>query len=98
MVYEGACSDTSTCVAITTVGIDEFTNTISMRVQPNPSFNDVTIVTDKVIEQVLIFNLTGELVQIEKTAAFSVESLATGIYVLKVQTTEGNGIIRLIKE
>ncbi|OFZ63518.1 MAG: hypothetical protein A3D92_20900 [Bacteroidetes bacterium RIFCSPHIGHO2_02_FULL_44_7] len=97
VIDNGACSDTSACIAITTVGINELeTNQISL--YPNPASNSLSISAQEPIESVLIFDLTGALVQSEPNGNFTVASLKNGIYLVNVQTTKGYFVARFVKE
>lgn len=98
IVSQGTCSDTSDCFTINTVGVQELESTIILNVYPNPTFGEVIIECNQPIQNVLIYSLAGELVQTETKAMFTIKNLTPGIYILKVQTLEGNGMIRLVKE
>ena len=97
IVTQNNCSDTSACTPITTVGIDTHASLIDMRLQPNPTLNEVTIVSDLSIEKVEVFTTSGQLVQVENTKSFTVGHLSTGVYLIKVYTADGNNTLRLIK-
>jgi hypothetical protein len=98
IVTDANCTDTSVCIAITSVGVDVHSSLVEIRLQPNPTFKDVTIVSNAEIIRVEIFTTAGELVQQELKHAFSIEDLSRGIYLVKVITSEGTSTLRLIKE
>jgi hypothetical protein len=97
IVTQNNCSDTSVCTPITSVGIDSNTSLIDIRLQPNPTFNEVTIVSDFSIEKVEVYTTSGQLVQVENTKSFTVGHLSTGVYLVKVYTADGNSTLRLVK-
>jgi hypothetical protein len=96
IVY-GSCVDTSDCAAVFGVGTNEIEQEI-ISVFPNPTNSNLTIQTTEKIETVLIYNTSGTLVQTEIKNNFSVENLPTGIYFLKIQTANGIGTSRFVKE
>lgn len=98
VVDQGACSGTSTCTAITTIGIEENSSLIEISLQPNPTMKDVTIISNSTIDRVEIYATSGELVQTEMKNNFSVETLSRGMYLVKVYSEKGINTLRLIKE
>jgi predicted RNase H-like HicB family nuclease len=97
IVSSGTCSDTSNCVTISTIGLEE-KELITLGLHPNPGFDVVKVTSNSEIQQVEIFAATGELIRIEKQAVFDIRELSMGIYLVKVTTNEGIGTIRMVKE
>ncbi|MPM30014.1 hypothetical protein SDC9_76556 [bioreactor metagenome] len=98
MITEGLCTDTSECVTISTVGIENQA-AAQIRLYPNP-------VTDKLVIEYpendkntafIIQNVTGQIVfrgdLVEKTIV-STEELAPGTYVIRF---ENNTVMQFIK-
>jgi len=98
IITQGACSDTSVCTAITTIGIDEIKSDLFVNVFPNPTTKNLTIELNHSIELVRIYAMTGELVQTENSAAFSVEKLSRGMYLVEIKTPNGVATTRFVKE
>jgi len=75
------------------VGVDELSQN-SIKVYPNPVKDVVTIETGSNIQQVQIFNITGQIVMTTQTSSKSVTMntslLKSGIYFLKVKTDSGS--------
>lgn len=65
---------------------------------PNPTVFTLTIQTDEAIENISIYNITGEVVQTETKNTFSVAGLPAGIYLLQLQTANGSSTARFIKD
>jgi len=63
---------------------------------PNPSNGIINIKTDLKIEEVEVFDLNGSLLQKEKTASFESKSRIPGIYFLKIKTSNGVALKRII--
>lgn len=82
----------------TTVGLNEMLGKTNGMVYPNPASSHLTIKTDEVIQTITIYNSLGDLVQTENTKTFSVEKLASGIYIMHVKTEKGMSTIRFAKE
>lgn len=80
-------------------GINQAINTsVALSVFPNPSSNNLTIKTDEEIQTISIYNSIGALMQTETKNSFSVEQLASGLYILNIKTVSGTGVVRFIKE
>lgn len=79
-------------------GLKETPPALNVQIYPNPASSAILIKTDVPIETVSIYNLSGQLVQQENANTFSVEPLASGVYILNIKTEKGNSITRFIKE
>lgn len=101
VVTDGNCSDTSACVSITTVGMEDnwdITNAVS--VYPNPVMDLLTINTDHLsISSVSVVSLSGQMLKstTSVTKTVDVSDLASGIYFLQVQTDQRVVSKRFIK-
>jgi hypothetical protein len=98
ITYNG-CTDTSACVNINSVGIQEI-NTMAMQIAPNPVKNSLSITTNETIIKVAIYNISGSLIKnIEANFnAINVSELSKGMYILVVQTDNGISQQKFIKE
>jgi hypothetical protein len=80
------CMDTSACVAVTTIGIDELTKAIQFTVYPNPSSGNITVHSS----DAGTFTIINELGQVIRTLQLNastnytatIENLSNGIYVI----------------
>ena len=101
VVTDGNCSDTSACVSIIGVGVEDHGNiSNAVSIYPNPAFNALTINTDNLnINSLSIVSLTGQTVKIETTTTktMDVSDLPSGVYFLQVQTDKGMVNKRFIK-
>jgi hypothetical protein len=98
IVTQNNCSDTSDCTVINSVGLDEHTALDQITLYPNPATTTVTINSTQMITKVELYSLKGELIQVEVNPSFNVEHLSRGVYIVKVYSTDGYSMIRLIKE
>jgi len=96
IVY-GSCVDTSDCMPILGVGVNENEAQI-FTVYPNPTNSNLTITTTETIQSINVYSISGKLVQKENKNTFSVENLPAGIYFLQIQTDNGNSTARFVKE
>jgi hypothetical protein len=92
-ITDGSCVDTSDCVAITQVGIQEMSN-LNLEVFPNPSTGDFNVQLNGVGGQksVRVFSLDGRLIysSIEMNDNFMISiDAADGTYILEVSTALG---------
>jgi hypothetical protein len=91
-VSNGTCSDTSTCVSVTTVGIDTYSNTSGVSVYPNPSnglFNlSISQFDNLKMHTIEIYNTIGDCVhrQIATSSNCQIDlsAQANGIYFVKI--------------
>lgn len=86
IVNLNGCLDTSACVSVTTIGIDELTKAVQFTVYPNPSNGNITVHSS----DAGIFTIINELGQTIQTLQLNgannytatIENLSTGIYVI----------------
>ncbi len=102
IVSNGTCSDTSACILINTIGINE--NQISgLNIYPNPFKNILTIEQNSNSKlSIEILNIEGRLIQSftssEKNIKTDVSGFANGMYFINVKSETGNAINKLVKE
>jgi hypothetical protein len=102
IITDGVCVDTSSCVAITTVGLS--TNDLYKKISlyPNPVSNQLNIKsTDVEIFSVEIFSATGQSVY-SKTlndvnTMVSTSIWESGVYFVNVRTNNGTAILKVVK-
>ena len=97
IISDGFCEDTSVCIAVTNIGIDEQSSIGVLNVFPNPTPGQLTI-TSSIPTEVVIYNTLGEAVRAENvlnTITIDISSLEGGVYFIR--TSEGK-IVRLVKE
>jgi len=96
VVTQGTCSDTSACFLVNWL-TNEALFSSKFSVFPNPASDIITVLSDEVIESILIIDVTGKLVQTETKKTFSVENLPAGIYFLQIQTENGVEKTHIVK-
>ncbi|MBU3660615.1 MAG: T9SS type A sorting domain-containing protein [Flavobacteriales bacterium] len=101
IVSRNGCSDTSTCVTINTLGLNENLE-FGISVFPNPATSDVSIENSNGnIESVIVYNTTGQMMaeyQVQNTKFnMTLNYLSKGIYIFHVKTENGTIIKRFIK-
>jgi hypothetical protein len=90
LVTEGQCTDTSVCVAITTVGIEYIRGSEKLRVYPNPTVDELIVEFSGNSKSIsfMIYNTIGEVVfknsMVEKTTVNTL-NFAPGIYLIKLE-------------
>ena len=75
----------------------------SVKLYPNPTHNKFSVNTDVSIDQIKIYNLTGQIVlRFEREAlnsTYDISSLSSGLYFVKIISSKGNKTVRkLIKQ
>ena len=106
-ISKAGCVDTSTCVEITTIGIDEFSNNKLWTLFPNPATNFVVASFENNPSniQVQIFDVVGKTLDSKVSLSknnitINTENLSKGVYTIRfTETTTNKTIIkRFIKE
>jgi hypothetical protein len=100
-IMMAGCADTSACVAITSVGIDNISAKNTVSIYPNPS-NGLYKVELNDNSLVVVTNILGETVINERmskgTQKINIQDQPNGIYLLKVTTGNSQQMIKVIKE
>lgn len=93
------CTDTSACVNLTSVGINNI-NTSNMSITPNPVKDYLFINGNEQVIKATIYTINGSLVQTLNTLdnKINVSNLSQGMYILVVQTDKGITQNKFIKE
>lgn len=74
-------------------------NQIKVNVYPNPTSDVLNIDTTENIDNVIVYNLSGQKVlQTNTQPTVNVSSLNAGVYLLEVQTEKGTGIMKFVKK
>ena len=83
-----------------TLGTEDFTS-IEFKVYPNPTENNWTIVSNKTVTQVQVFDILGkEVLTVSPNKAVSTidaSSLNKGVYFATIKTDAGSNTVKLIK-
>ena len=101
---ENGCVDTSACAAITTVGILEHNFGNKFKIYPNPTDGNFSIDLGDNHNSITIkmTDLNGKLIHSEEYNNSQLLNLnidePSGVYLLKIETTNNKAIIRLVKE
>jgi len=102
-VTENNCVDTSLCVAITTVAIQETAFGANFTVYPNPTNGDFSIDLGSEMNSVVvsITDVRGQFIQSQTYSQAQLLKFTlvepAGVYILSIQTGDYNSVIRLVK-
>jgi hypothetical protein len=104
VVTNGPCSDTSLCVAITTVGINEFTN-LNERIEiyPNPT-NGVFHINSNIENLIVsVYSVDGKIVLSniiisETNQLIDLSHFESGVYFVKIFNNDKQKTIKLVVE
>ncbi len=98
------CVDTSACVAVTTVGVEDFASWVT-GLYPNPTTGMLTIQLDPTatIESMTVTDVTGRLVRVltpkaQSTVSLDMTNEAKGVYFLNTHVNGSVQTLRFIKE
>jgi len=103
IVTNGSCSDTSGCVVISQVGLDENSSSFGVTLTPNPTQNDVKITfTGTNDASIVIYDAQGKAVMtadhVQSGEMLSTQAFERGVYMVHILTTSGNHTERLVKQ
>jgi len=104
IITEGVCSDTSACVNVSTVGINNYVLGAEVTLYPNPTTNDITLDLGAAVNaQVSIVNVTGMVVYNLETLnagknKISLTNFSKGVYFVKIQSENQQKVIKVIKQ
>ena len=107
VVTEGACSDTSACYNISTVGIASVSQQeLGLVVYPNPNEGQFSLLFKNYVGDIkyTVFDLEGRMIVDERTQVLNGQnievdlgSVETGMYLLQVITDNGMTTTRVVK-
>lgn len=99
IVTVNGCSDTSACVAITTIGLEESISE-AFQVYPNPSNGSFTIELSNETAEVTITNALGEFVTgksiVKGLSTIDLKNEADGVYFVHITTENNQHIIKMV--
>lgn len=94
VIVDGICNDTSECAFVNSIkdpvdGVEEY-NQANVSMYPNPVNDVLTISSDKLIEQVNIYNMAGvQLKQVSNSNEINMSEFPAGMYLVEVKTQHG---------
>ena len=103
VITSGTCSDTSSCHAITTVGINDPIQGTRLRLYPNPASDHVFVeCSGMVIRRIEILDFTGKMIlQVQmkgQQETLDLTGKTQGFYLIKLITDKGTIIRKIVKK
>jgi len=98
IVTQNACSDTSACYTISTVGIAENSLSDAISIYPNPVTDNLQIQATLQIKNIVISDITGRPIYTTDSKTINCSSLASGVYFIRTTTEKGVIVKKFIKE
>lgn len=96
VIAAGACTDTSSCQAVTLVGVPDFYRE-TIGIHPNPTTGIITI--EGALRKAEVYDIYGRLVRTTENNQLDLSASADGIYFVHVIDTHGNLYVgRVVKE
>ncbi|MNY24394.1 hypothetical protein D3C86_1581050 [compost metagenome] len=99
VIDNGNCSDTSACVNINSVGIDDYVLQ-NWDIFPNPTSGEVTVIFEGINGVLVIRDAAGKLVwggEILQNSTVSLNDYQRGVYFFELKTATQMGIKRVVK-
>jgi hypothetical protein len=100
VVSNGNCNDTSNCVVVSYIGLNE-NQTIDADIYPNPTTNEVNITFESSSALMIIRDAHGKMIQmqtIQNGESISLENIQNGIYFFELTTEQGKTVKRVVKQ
>ncbi len=100
VVTNGACSDTSECQSVITTDIT-YSNSSVISIFPNPTNGVLNVLLGDQRATLTLMEITGkqiEIISTDKHATFDLSKLATGVYLIQVQTESQSSMYRIFKQ
>jgi hypothetical protein len=103
ILTECGVSDTSNCVVINDVGLDENDLNFNVQLYPNPTEDILTIeVFGANLKQLFVTDLNGKILSKQQafgnTNNLNVKNLSTGVYLVNIETEYGVLVRRFVKK
>lgn len=97
VVNTGTCMDTSNCIAVTTVGLNELIQEVG--IYPNPTNGNFEIQSNKGIQLVTVTNSLGQMVmESQSDEQYDLSPFENGVYFVSILTSDGWSTKKLIKK
>ncbi|MDH4471653.1 MAG: T9SS type A sorting domain-containing protein [Fluviicola sp.] len=100
VVVNGNCDDTSNCVVVNYIGLNE-NQTIDADMYPNPTTSEVTIIFEGLSAVISIREAHGKIVHtqsVQSGEAISLEKMQSGVYFFELTTELGKTVKRVVKQ
>ena len=107
IVTQNGCTDTSACVNVITVGIEETSNLEAQTivVYPNPTKNSITVnlSNSNNVDKIALYNLQGKLIYFSENIAknqlfIDLSTRSKGVYTLQILTKDKLKTMKIIKQ
>ncbi|MFK5879586.1 MAG: T9SS type A sorting domain-containing protein [Flavobacteriaceae bacterium] len=84
----------------TTLGVNDYSITSSIKIYPNPGSEKLTIglSSEFMFKNVKLYNTNGQQLLQSDKLTIDVSNLSTGIYFLEIETNKGKGVKKFIKK
>ncbi len=97
------CKDTSSCVTVSKVSLDELNADLGLSLYPNPTNGKVSVSLEKGgFVQVSVYDFTGHLVldagKMQNNEVIDLSAFYSGVYVVKATNESGANAFRIVKE
>jgi trimeric autotransporter adhesin len=97
------CKDTSGCVSVTTVSLEDVKGITNVSIAPNPTTGEFTISMSNVEENttITVFDAAGKVINVytnvSSTTTVDITDVQTGIYMVEVRNANGSKMYRVAK-
>ncbi len=102
-ITENECIDTSSCLLVILVGVNDINPNLHVNAYPNPNFGDFVLHFNQVESnvEISIYDVTGKIISgLYYEKCFKQDVLLpypAGIYFLKIQSKDQNAVLKIIK-
>ena len=101
-VWQNGCTDTSNCITVSGIGIDEYALNSDIQLYPNPTNSSITVESQAHENLVVsVTDLSGKVVlqkkNIESGESIDLKFLKSGIYLITIGSESAKSMQRIVK-
>jgi len=99
-INQNGCIDTSVCINVVSVGINDNNSILNITIQPSPAINTLYLEGITKTASVEVYDVSGKLLLNKQlnTNQIDISSLVKGLYFIKISAEEGIVVRKFVKQ
>ncbi|MGV3610854.1 MAG: T9SS type A sorting domain-containing protein [Fluviicola sp.] len=101
IVDNGYCADTSACIPVIDLNVEEITDLNTFNISPNPANNQVRVNFSGSNADLTVYDLQGKVVlkdRIQNNGTISLQNFERGVYLFDFNNSQGHSVQRVVKQ
>ena len=90
VISDANCTDTSACMTVSGLNIQESMKEDYLSIYPNPTNGSIHILTNQMVKQVLLLDMTGKEIMRAQSTELDLTDLNSGIYIIHVELQDSD--------